>query len=73
MSEKHTDPQIMEHNIRGVIDYWTTITQDDLTNFFNALRADAWDEGVAKGAAYGDTAISLNPMHANPYREANDD
>ena len=31
-------------------------------------KAEAWDEGAAKGAGVGMDAIDLNPMHANPYR-----
>jgi len=31
------------------------------------IRAQAWEEGQASGAAYGDTH---NSMHANPYRQA---
>lgn len=30
--------------------------------------AQSWEEGAAKGDAVGMTAITLNPMHANPYR-----
>lgn len=31
--------------------------------------ARAWEEGAAKGDAVGMTAITLNPMHANPYQD----
>lgn len=33
------------------------------------VKAEAWDEGVAKGSEVGADAITLNPMHANPYRD----
>lgn len=33
-------------------------------------KAAAWEEGACVGDAYGMTAISLNPLHANPYEEA---
>lgn len=30
--------------------------------------AQSWEEGAANGDTVGMTAITLNPMHANPYR-----
>lgn len=38
----------------------------------NAALAESWDEGAAKGDGVGMTAITLNPMHANPYRPTGD-
>ena len=33
------------------------------------IKAEAWDEGAAKGSEVGADAIILNPMHTNPYRK----
>ena len=40
-----------------------------LARVIREAKAEAWDEGAAKGAEVGMDAIDLNPMHANPYRE----
>lgn len=37
------------------------------------IKAEAWDEGAATGSDVGADAIILNPMHANPYREDDDE
>ena len=64
------DPQVMEQNIRNVMSHWTSITQEDLTKFFNALRANGWDEGAE--------ALEHHQMHVsggwptNPYRKKKD-
>ena len=66
-----------DYQVKGrTTEQWWGIRDKAMAEFddwFRQKMADAWDEGAAKGAAYGDTAISLNPMHTNPYREANDD
>lgn len=36
---------------------------------FHAALAEAWEEGAVKGDSVGMTAITLNPMHGNPYTE----
>lgn len=40
---------------------------------FREAKAEAWDEGAAKGSEVGADAIILNPMRANPYREGGDE
>lgn len=37
--------------------------------FIARVKAEAWDEGAAKGSEVGADAIILNPMHTNPYRK----
>ena len=41
----------------------------EFDRFIARIKADAWDEGAAKGSDVGADAIILNPMHANPHRE----
>ena len=65
------DPQVMEQNIRNVMSHWTSITQEDLTKFFNALRANGWDEGYTASdeEAYFFSTHGCTP---NPYRKQKD-
>lgn len=48
------------------------MVHDDATEARREMRdalAQAWEQGAAKGDAVGMTAITLNPMHANPYQD----
>ena len=40
-----------------------------LARVVREAKAEAWEQGAVVGDAYGMDAISLNPMHANPYRD----
>lgn len=42
---------------------------DEFERFIARVKAEAWDEGAAKGSEVGMEAIILNPMHTNPYRK----
>ena len=41
----------------------------EFDRFIARIKAEAWDEGAAKGSEVGADAIILNPMHTNPYRK----
>ena len=47
----------------------STVSADERRRAIARIKAEAWDEGAAKGSDVGADAIILNPMHANPYRE----